>query len=129
MDLPGDLAMKIVLKTAGLPLPGRKREPDMDHATQIIELVNRGYSINASDDESMWSITFSRMVDNAFSNQPEGTKEVLRMFLNYGTENGALFDNQPPPWCARLAKFVSLAVPDTYHISQNVHLTDRNINE
>lgn len=36
---------KITMRTAGLPLPGRKRTPDIDHATQLLDLTSRGYNI------------------------------------------------------------------------------------
>jgi hypothetical protein len=112
---------KIILKTSGIRLTGRKRAPDIDHATQILDLVGKGYSVNASDDESLWSISFLKYSDHpVFVNQPEGTERVIRMVVNYGSENASLTDMPIPPWCSALSRFIQTAAPSTTFISSNI---------
>ena len=111
---------KIVLKTSGIRLTGRLRDPDIDHATQIWNLVKRKYTVNASDPLSMWSVSFLRYPDHAFVNQPDGTTEVLRMSAHYGTEDARLVDDALPTWIVKLGALINLARPDGWHISSNL---------
>ena len=116
---------KIILRTSGLTLPGRKRVPDIDHATVILDHIKRGYIINASEGDTPWSVTILRFPDGSFSNQPEGTTEVLRFVVNYWSEDAALTDHEPPTWVPRLDALLCAVVPFGWHISRNMTTTTK----
>jgi hypothetical protein len=115
---------KILLTTAGVRLPGRMREPDIDHATMIYDHVMRGYHVTAKPkDNPLWQVSFNRFVDNAFINQPEGTTHVVRMYVTYWGENAALEDRVPPEWVNKLELMMDRARPSTTHLSKNITTT------
>jgi hypothetical protein len=114
---------KIILKTSGIKVAGRKREPDIDHASAILDYVRRGYTVNAADEVSFWSISYLWSDGRLFVNQPEHTSSVLREYLNYGHDNGAEVDVPVAEWCSKLARLVASITPPTIYISRNVNLT------
>ena len=117
---------KIILKTGPMRLPGRKREPDIDHATQILELLGRGkYTINANDDgQSLFSVTIMNFGDRPFVNQPPDTDHVIRIHTNYGSENAALYDIEIPNWVTKLDRLIRLAAPSNIYFSSNILLNN-----
>ncbi len=111
----------IILRTGPVKV-GRKRPVDSDHAVSILDLTRRGYTVNAADGETQFSVSFLRYPDQAFVNQPAGTDNTMRMHVNYGTENAALYDAPIPDWVKKLDKLIRRVAPATLHISSNMIL-------
>lgn len=99
----------IKLMSVGIPVGENTnaRKPDLDHARTVIDYLNRGYRITAkAKDTPMWTISFSKGPDGKlFSNQQGADDDTINLMkrVNYGTDDGRLYDNQPD-WVGDLIK-------------------------
>ena len=68
------MSEKVILSTSGLK-QGRKRKPDPEHATSILDLTRRGYTVNVRGERGVSSIGFTRRGDTikAVQHQVTGT--------------------------------------------------------
>lgn len=114
--------MKIKLRTAGVPLDGRRAAPpDMDHAVKIIEMAQRGYHVSAhSDDSYGWYIGIYYSPDRLFSNQPEGTTGTLMVKVMCNGDDARLTDNEWPHWVTHLLVLLKHAAPPTLYVRTGV---------
>jgi len=111
---------KIRLRTAGVPADARRpAAPDLDHGVKIVDLIQRGYQVNARPDDSIWSVTFWLAKGTperpAFINLPEGKYSSLQIRPNKGTEDARLLDEPYPDWLDQIIRMVKLACPDHIH--------------
>lgn len=113
---------KIKLTTAGLPLDGRRvAPPDMDHATKILEMTERGYHVAARPQNGIWSISFYMAKGTpeqpAFVNLQPGKYHSLQMRPYKGSDDGRLYDDQPD-WIAKLCRLLHQAAPPHIQVYQ-----------
>lgn len=112
---------KIRLNTAGVPLNGRLRSVDADHATQIIDLVQRGYRISAQCPTTPgWHMSMAWENFRAFVNQPEGTTSVLFVSTTKNYEDARLHDDDWPDWVVKLIHFLKTFAPPTMYVRTGV---------
>lgn len=116
---------KIKLKIAGLPADGRRAAPaDADHAVQVLDLTRRGYRVSAMSDETpWWHVSISRSEGPLFSNQPDGTTDVLFVNTLYANEDARLYDDKPwPEWITTLIRHIERIAPDNIYVRTGVNL-------
>tara|TARA_R110000868_G_scaffold172746_3_gene408713 strand:- start:1990 stop:2337 length:348 start_codon:yes stop_codon:yes gene_type:complete len=110
----------IKLRTVGQKVGVRTnaRKPDLDHAQTILEYLEKGYRITASAETTpMWTVSFSRGLKGKLFVNQEGADENSENLLkrvNYGNDDGRLYDDQPD-WVDELFRLVCLVTqPNTY---------------
>lgn len=112
---------KITIRTAGLPLSGRKRKLDSDHVVQILDLTRRGYHLSVMSDETpWWYVSIMRHEGRAFVNQPEHTTDVLFVHTTYANDDARLTDKPYPQWVTTLFRLLEQLSPPTLYIRTGI---------